>query len=161
LLICENELNEILNLEMRRLISNKKIFENLTHEKPTKRFLDVAHNVGKGDKLSNLLDDNGQPFESNEKLKEYVTNFYSNLYSQDLNVNGSIEDFLGERICNSHLVQSSKLTKEQKTNLEQDLTYEELEKSLGESNLKSAPINLLKNFSTYLAARFSTAVNNV
>jgi hypothetical protein len=139
LLICENELNEILNLEMRRLISNKKNFENLTHEKPTKRFLDVAHIVGKGDKLSNLLDDTGQPFESNEKLKEYVTNFYSNLYSQDLNVNGSIEDFLGERICNSHLVQSSKLTEEQKRNLEQDLTYEELEKSLGESNLKSAP----------------------
>jgi hypothetical protein len=137
--MCERELNTILNQELRRLISNKKIFENLNYEKPTKKFLDVAHNVGKGDKLSLLKDEDGNDFASTELLKEHVTNFYSNLYSLDPEVEGSIEDFLGEDICNNPIVANSKLTDEQREHLDRDLTFEELEKALGEANLKSAP----------------------
>jgi hypothetical protein len=126
-------------LELKRLISNKKIFENLTHEKPTKRFFGIAHNIGKGEKISDIKTDNGENFESSEKQREYITNFYSSLYSSDPTVGGTIEDFLGDEICNSPLVRNSKLTAEQQADLDQDLTFSEIEKALGESNMKSAP----------------------
>jgi hypothetical protein len=136
---CEKELNGILNLELRRLINNKKIFENLTHEKPTKRFLNIAHNMGKGDKLSSIKSENGTPFESEKKLGDYITNFYSNLYSLDTNERGTIEEFLGDRICSHPLVVGSKLTPAQREALDENLSFEEIERALGEANMKSAP----------------------
>jgi hypothetical protein len=43
-----------MDMELRKLITNKKFVENLSHEKPTKRFFDIAHNVGKGDSLAGI-----------------------------------------------------------------------------------------------------------
>jgi hypothetical protein len=159
LTVCEKELNKILDLELRRLISSKKILENLSHEKPTKRFLDIAHSAGKGDKLDTLKNDDGSEFGSEEQLKNYVTNFYRNLYSRDEGVGGSIKDFLGKELCNHPLITGSKLTREQKEALDSDLTFAELEKALCESNLNSAPgidgysNRFIKKFFTYLVAR--------
>jgi exonuclease III len=136
---CEQELNKIINIEHRRLIQNKKNFENLTFEKPSRRFLDIAHNIGKGEKLTNINNDNGYPFETTNELNKYITNFYADLYRRDPEVDGSIEDFLGHEICNHPLVRNSKLTNDERIDLENDLTYEELLTALGESNLKSAP----------------------
>jgi exonuclease III len=136
---CEQELNKILDLEHRRLIQNKKIFENLTFEKPSRRFLDIAHNIGKGEKLANINNDNGIPFETSNDLNDYITNFYADLYIRDPGVEGTIEDFLGQEICNHPLVRNSKLSNDERYDLENDLTYEELLTALNESNLKSAP----------------------
>jgi hypothetical protein len=125
-------------LELKRLISNRKIFENLNFEKPTKRFFDIAHNVGKGGKLSEITDDDGQPFDSEKDQSDYITNFYSSLYRKDNYVEGSIEDFLGQEICDHPLVRNSKLSQEEKELLDEDLTFEELTQAFQESNLKSA-----------------------
>jgi hypothetical protein len=71
-LLHEQELNSILNLELRRLISTKKKFENLTHEKPTKRFFEIAHNVGKGENMSCIKQDDGSAFKNETELAEYL-----------------------------------------------------------------------------------------
>jgi exonuclease III len=137
--ICERELKEILNVEAARILSKQKIFENLTFEKPTERFLSIAKNIGKGDSLLNIKDENGVDFESKNTLNEHIKNFYSNLYRKDEGVEGEIEDFLGEEICQHPLVSNSKLTPLEKEKLEQDLKIDELDVALNESNLKSAP----------------------
>jgi hypothetical protein len=101
--------------------------------------LDVAHNVGKGGKLADIKQENGTEYGSVKGQEEYITNFYTDLYRRDPDVDGSIEEFLGEKICHSQQVTNSKLSQEQRELLEADLTFEELEQALGESNLKSAP----------------------
>jgi hypothetical protein len=78
-------------------------------------------------------------FESDKLREEYITNFYSNLYRKDEGIEGSIEDFLGEEILNSNLVQNSKLSNEERADLDADLRLEELTKAVSESNMKSAP----------------------
>jgi Reverse transcriptase (RNA-dependent DNA polymerase) len=152
--ICKRERNSILDIEHRRLIQNKIFFKNLTFEKPSKRFLDIAHNIGKGDKLSNIKKEDGSNFDNNNDLNVYITDFYANLYRRDPAVEGSIEDFLGQEICDHPLVRNSKLNNNERTALESDLTFEELFSSLNESNLKSAPgidgfsnLFIKKNFS--------------
>jgi exonuclease III len=164
---CERELNSILNLELRRLISKKKIFEGLTNEKPTKRFFEVAHNVGKGDKLTNILNEDGNPFANSDELGNHITNFYSSLYRKDQDVGGEIEEFLGEDICNHPAVRNSRLSDTQRAELDSDLTFEEIETALNESNMKSAPgidgfSNVfIKNFFIYWEGRYMTAACNV
>jgi hypothetical protein len=135
----EKELNNILDLELKRLVSNKRIFENLTHEKPTKRFLDLAHNISKGDSLNRITNDDGMPFNTPADLEKHLTNFYAKLYRKDPEVTGSIEDFLGPDICSHPVVSNSKLTPEQVEELDADLTFEEIHKAMNESNAKSAP----------------------
>jgi hypothetical protein len=54
-------------------------------------------------------------------------------------VRGTIEDYLGEGICNHPLVRDSKLTQAEKLRLEADLRLDELSKALGESNMRSVP----------------------
>jgi Reverse transcriptase (RNA-dependent DNA polymerase) len=127
------------NLEFKRAIQNKKIFENLTHERPSKRFLDVAHNVGKGDKLTKIKDDNDEQFVDEESRNSFITNFFSELYRRDEEVEGLIEDFLGEEICNHPLVRNSKLNDNEKLLLDRDLEFEVLLTAIKESNLRSAP----------------------
>jgi Reverse transcriptase (RNA-dependent DNA polymerase) len=101
--------------------------------------LDVAHNVGKGDKLSNINDDLGEQFEDDESRNNYIVNFFSNLYRKDEEVEGSIEDFLGEEICNNPLVRNSKLNNAEMLTLDRELEFEELLEAVKESNLRSAP----------------------
>jgi hypothetical protein len=120
-------------------MSEKKIFENLNHEKPSKTFLDIANAIQKNDDISKILDDNGNVFHSDHDRDNYIAKFYADLYRKDDSVDGDIEDFLGQEICEHPLVSESKLSNEEKMALEADLTLEELTKALGESNMRSAP----------------------
>jgi hypothetical protein len=139
--ICqlERKILEINDFEIRHLMGGKKIFDILNYEKPSKNFLNLAKVINKGDSLSVIKNDNGEEFETDNLREEYITNFYSNLYRKDEGIEGSIEDFLGEEISNSSLVQNSKLTNIKRDELDADLRIEELTKAVGESNMRSAP----------------------
>jgi hypothetical protein len=152
--ICELEkkIRSINDYELRHLMSEKKIFENLNHERPSKTFLDIANAVAKCDDICNIRDDNGQAFVDDKAREEYITNFYSLLYRKDEEVEGSVEDFLGEEICEHPLVKNSKLSDLEKLGLDADLTLDELTKVLSESNLRSAPG--IDGFSNKFISRF-------
>jgi exonuclease III len=135
----EKELGAIKNLEMNRLLMEKKIFENLNFERPSKNFLNIAKCMNKPDSLDVITNDDGTEFINKKDREKHITNFYSTLYSKDEGVGGSIEDFLGEDIANHPTVTNSKLTNTEKLNLESDLAFAELENALKESNMKSAP----------------------
>jgi hypothetical protein len=120
-------------------MQEKKIFECLNHERPSKHFLDIAKAVAKEDNLNVIKNVDCRAFKNDLDRDDYITNFYSMLYRKDEGVEGTIEDFLGEDIANSPLVTDSKLTLTERTRLDADLTIDELTKALGESNMKSAP----------------------
>jgi hypothetical protein len=139
--ICklEKQVRAINDFEIRHLMHEKKIFENLNFERPSKSFLEIAKAIQSNDKILNICKDAGTAFDNEAERNDYITNFYSNLYMKDEGIGGSIEEFLGEDICNHQLVKDSKLLNNEKEELEADLTLDELTKALGQSNMRSAP----------------------
>ena len=107
------DLNRLVDIEISEKIKNMKLFEGLNSEKPSPLFMALARNKGKGS-LSQLKDDGGANFNSEEELGEYIADFYETLYrappNEDVENNRIVEDFLGEDICNSDMVRNSKLT---------------------------------------------------
>jgi hypothetical protein len=89
-------------------------------------FLDVAKTKSSADSLTQLKNDNDEPFSTIQDIKNYVNNFYSNLYRKDETVGGTVEDFLGPEICTHPVVLNSKLTQAEKDSLESDISYNEL-----------------------------------
>ena len=90
-----------------------------------------------------MRDDTGSKFYSDLDQGEYIAKFFENLYrappDEDLLSDTLVEDFLGEAICSSDMVRNSKLTRSEFDMLEQALTVEELDKSINNCNLRSAP----------------------
>ena len=125
--------------EIRDRLQDLKIFEILNAEKSNPHFFDLAKKSAAVEKLSDICDGNGNLLLSGEDLNHYITNFYSNLYRRDESVEGEIEDFLGQDICQHPLVRDSILTNEEMIILDCELNILELDKSLEQANKKSAP----------------------
>ncbi len=76
---------------------------------------------------------------SGEDWHEYIRHYFSNLYKLDPLVEGSIEDFLGPKICNHPTVTASKLSETERAELGLPLQIDELDKALEKANMRSAP----------------------
>ena len=61
------------------------------------------------------------------------------MFRLDENVRSEIQDFLGPDICQHPLVRGSILTPNEREKLDKELSPLELDKSLEQANLKSAP----------------------
>ena len=61
------------------------------------------------------------------------------MYRCDSAVQGEIEEFLGQDICQYPMVRDSILTQEEKINLDKELKIVELDNALEHANGKSAP----------------------
>ena len=138
----QEELNRLVESAILDKIKSLKLFEGLNSEKPSPIFLALAKNRGKGS-LNQMRDDTGSKFYSDLDQGEYIAKFFENLYTappdEDLVSDTLVEDFLGEAICSSDMVRNSKLTRSEFDMLEQALTVEELDKSINNCNLRSAP----------------------
>jgi hypothetical protein len=99
--------------------------------------------------LSDLRDDNGNLFPSDSFMKEYVRNYYQKLYRRPAcedTINGdSIKNFLGKEICNSRLVQDSKVPENIKRDLEEPITIQELDLSASQGNRSAAGMDGINN----------------
>ena len=137
----QEELNRLVELEIREKILNMKLFEGLHSEKPTPMFLALAKNKNTGN-LSLMKDATGSDFASLAEQGEYIASYYENLYrappNEDLENNRIVEDFLGPEICASELVSNSKITEGESLILEAPLSIDELDKSINNCNLRSA-----------------------
>jgi exonuclease III len=105
----ENRLKIKKDTLLREKVKDIKIFECLNAEKATPLLLNLAKKTGTGDNLNNICDANGSKFADDRDRNDYIRDFYSNLYQPDLNVQGTIEDFLGPTICSHPMVLGSKL----------------------------------------------------
>jgi hypothetical protein len=149
ILALESILNRQIDLELRSEIENLNSFEYLNDEKITPYFVSLAKNNKAAATTDAICDDNGIPFNSSAERNSFVRNFYANLYKipagQAENVEGCIEEFLGPDIVNSRLVQDSKISLNQKLDLETDFTIEELDVSAMQGNRSAAGMDGLSN----------------
>jgi hypothetical protein len=141
--ICalEKDFNRIMDAEFRNYVLDNKIFNVVNAEKPTKHFLDIAEASKLSAELECIEKEDGSNFESTKERNDFIYNFYSDLYrNDDLEPNQTIEDFLGP-VAEHPVVKNSKLTPQEKNNLDLPYNIIELDKSLKQSNFKSAPGN--------------------
>ena len=133
----QTELNELVNSEIIEKVKAVKLFEGLHSEKPSPLFLSLARNRNAG-KMSQINDANDQKFSSDALRTEFVEKLYKKPEHETVPDANVIEDFLGQDICNSDIVQNSKLSEEERNSLEQPLTLAELDNSLKTANFRSA-----------------------
>jgi hypothetical protein len=76
----EKKLDKIVDNKLRKQLEATSNFEILQNEKITPFFLNLAKGTKAEASLSDLLDDDGNPFRSDAELKEYIRNFYQKIY---------------------------------------------------------------------------------
>ena len=143
--ICQLEelLNGIVEAEISEKIKSMKLFEGLHSEKPNSLFLSLAKNKGNSDSLNKIRGNDNVEFNSDSDREEFIVSFYEDLYKKPGNgppsYDNIVENFLGEEIVNSDLVQNSLLTDQERENMETPLQVTELDKAVEEGNPRSAP----------------------
>ena len=143
ILALGRRLSALIESELRTELCKIKKFERLNNEKITPYFLKIARSSWQDECLEDLKNDAGEFFESDELRNEHIINYYESIYKKPEhaprnNDIGGIADFL-EEITENQTVLNAKLTENEKISLESPLTLQELEKSMSESNLASAP----------------------
>ncbi len=139
----EKALSELIEIETIAKVRQMKLFDCLNSEKPTPMFLSLARVSNSDKKLASIFKPDGNNFIDNIARNEYIVNYFKNVYERDRNepenFSGCIERFLGNNVLASPMVRNSKLTETEKIDLDSPLTIQELDKSVEQSNLKSAP----------------------
>jgi len=135
----EKKLEKIRDEDLKDKLRDLKIFECLNAERSSPHFLNIAKKSKKEDSVENIKDENGMEFINDAAREAHIVGFYEKLYEKDLRVQGSINDFLGPEIVALPQIRASKLTEEERVNLDSPLFIEELDKALKQVNLKSAP----------------------
>jgi hypothetical protein len=84
----------------------------------------------------------GSDFNSPDECKEYITQYYENIYKLPDNVPADFDrmiiNFLGPDICNSPLVQDCKLSNAEADLLDLDISLQELDTSVREAKTRTA-----------------------
>ena len=142
ILILERRLSSIIETELRTELNKIKNFERLNNEKITPYFLKIAKSSKQDACLSDIKDNNGQHFGSDEERSEHITSYCEEIYKKPaadpISTQADIVNFLEDTATNP-TVENSKLTDAEKTELESPITLLELEKSMSNSNMSSAP----------------------
>jgi len=131
----------VISTELRTEILNNKKFEVLNDEKLTSHFVSLTKIKGEDVTISDICDENEIMFENSTARSTYIKNFFGDLYKKPNNniLSGNcILDFLGET-ANHERVVNAKLNEDEKIELDQALSLAELDKSINEANMKSAP----------------------
>ena len=111
-------------------------------EKITPHFLKLAKNTQPDNKLSDINYDDNSKFTSETERREYIVQYYENLYklpeTQKNNLEGCIEEFLGPEILASPMVGSMKINGVLAANLNADISIEELDNAVGDTCTRTA-----------------------
>ena len=93
--------------------------------------------------MSVITRDDGSFFPSVEERNEKIVSYFENIYKKPDNdltlIKGCIENFLGDDIVNSEIIRNSKLTHQEREELDLPLSVLELDKSIEKCYVKSAP----------------------
>jgi hypothetical protein len=138
----ELQLSEIIEIELKEELSQIKNFERLNDEKITPYFLKLAKTPTQSESLETICDDDGVPFDSNAERSSHIHRYYKSLYKKPLQLtNGpdiSTEGFLGE-CSNEPDVINSKISDEEKNNLDRPLSIVELDRAIKNAKKNTAP----------------------
>jgi hypothetical protein len=137
----EARLSRIVDSELREEISLNRNFEKLNDEKITPYFMSLAKQSCTDALLSDIRNDNGTDFIDSNDRENYITEYYRNLYTVRGNNNmdnDSIEQFLGDVAVHPDVL-GSKLTENEKNDLERPLNLAELDSSVKKGKINTAP----------------------
>jgi hypothetical protein len=99
----ESFLNKAVDRELRHELEKLSGFEAVNSEKITPYFLGLAKSSKSEAKMEDIRNNDGNPFPNPDNMKEFVRDYYSNLYKKDDNepadFTNCIENFLGPAIC--------------------------------------------------------------
>jgi len=145
----ERLLSDINELELKEELSLIKNFERLNDEKITPYFLRLAKSSSQTESLEVVCKDDGDIFDTAQDRHSYIHKYYRDLYDAppqpvqedtDAGTGGdrSILDFLGECADNPEVI-NSKITNVEKIMLDRPLEIIELDRSVKNANINSAP----------------------
>jgi exonuclease III len=98
ILRAERDLNAIVESDAREEISKMKNFEHLNNEKITPYFLALAKKPHNSENLSEIVREDGVPFNNARERDIHIKNYFANTYKRvpDTVTNNSIPEFLGD-----------------------------------------------------------------
>jgi hypothetical protein len=138
----ESRLTTIIDLELKDELSTVKNFERLNDEKITPYFLRLAKAPENNVSLETLKDENNEVYKSDKEREDSIYKFYRDLYKKPelplTDANMTIENFLGDVALEEDVI-NSKLTEEERTILDRPLTIAELDNSMKNAKINSAP----------------------
>jgi hypothetical protein len=116
---------------------------DLHDEKASPLFLTLTR-CSKKEDLRCIKNDNGTNFVSDEERVTHIVNFFAKIYKKKpqatpIDYTSCIEDFLGQEVLNNPVVINSRITVQEKELLDRPLSITELDESLLQCNLRSAP----------------------
>jgi hypothetical protein len=117
-----------------------KHFESLNNEKITPYFLGLAKRPQNSECLSDINQDDGTPFDNRNVRSDYIKSYYENIYKRvpvDI-TDQSINNFLGDTADHPEVL-GSKLSENEREELEQDLTILEFDKAVESAKNNTAP----------------------
>jgi hypothetical protein len=140
--VLENRLNQLEERINSDKVNNYLKTTVLNDEKITPQFLRLSKTLHT-DSLEKICKENGEPFTCKKDREKHIVEFYKKLYSLPENMpadfSNCIENFLGPQICGNPVVQNSKLSDEERNDLDRPLGISELDESVKKLNLRSAP----------------------
>jgi hypothetical protein len=149
----ERTLDLLIETDLKIELDKYVVFERLNSEKITPHFMNIFRGaVGENSDLGNICDDNGVEFLTEKSREEFITNTFADVYKKnrtdpdtgmvienlpDLPEN-CISEFLGD-VSEHPSVINSKLTNEEKNNLDRELTINEFDMAVKDIKTKSSP----------------------
>ena len=124
--------------ELREKAGKYKEFLDENNEKPTKAFCRLSKQSGCNDDIAQIRKGNGEEFGTGKERGEHIGAFYSTLYKKRLDRLMEIEEFLTLETCGEDWVNNRKLTREERDQLEGEITENELDEALKTSNMGSS-----------------------
>ncbi len=137
----EARLSNVVDSELREELSLHRNFEKLNDEIITPYFMSLAKQSCADALLSDIRNENGTDFISSTERENYITNYYRELYQNKDNVNiqnDGITNFLGDVATYPDVI-NSKLTENEKLDLERPLSLAELDTSAKKGKPNTAP----------------------
>jgi len=145
----ESKLDQIIDRKLRSKLEAHENFELINNERITPQFLNLAKGSKSEYLLTDIKDSRGEYFKSNAELQEFIRDYYMKLYSlpeSDLEFDTNcIYEFLGDEICNSPIVNASKVPLFIKDELELEISLIELDESVKQGNKSAAGRDGLNN----------------
>jgi hypothetical protein len=135
----EREITGLLDSELKETLLNLKKFAILNQEKLTPHFVNLVKKTKPDANVDEICSGAG-PFTDSSERSKYIANFYRSLYKKgaELEPESSIENFL-EEVKNHPVALSAKLTEAEKTDLDAELTLNELDRALETCNMAASP----------------------
>jgi hypothetical protein len=137
----EARLSNLVDNELREELNQHRNFEKLNDEKITPYFMSLAKQSCADALLSDIRNDNVTDFISSAERENYISNYYRDLYQTKDNENvqnDGIINFLGDVATHPDVI-NSKLTENEKLDLERPLSLAELDTSAKKGKPNTAP----------------------